>query len=109
MKKSNIKYTTSSGNIYKDLGFADAEERLPKAKLAMKINDLIDERHLNQTEIAKLLGITQPKVSALMNGNLAGFSLEKLLKFLTLLNQDINITVKEKSKSTAIGQLKIAI
>jgi len=108
----NTKYTKGSGNVYEDLGFPDAEERLAKAKLAMRIESVIEQRKLKQAEAAELLGINQPKISALMNGRLEGFSMERLIHFLSLLSQDVEIIVRAKPvrsrKSSKIGQLKVA-
>ena len=91
-------YVLSSGNIFEDMGFANAEERLAKAKLAAIINKIIEERGLNQKQAAKILGINQPKVSALKNGRLKGFSIERLFSFLETLDQHIEITISHKSK-----------
>jgi predicted XRE-type DNA-binding protein len=93
-----IKITKSSGNVFADLGFKDAQERLVKAKLALKINQLLDKRELKQIDAAKILGINQPKISALANGRLKDFSIEKLLGFLIKLDQDIDIIVHQKPK-----------
>lgn len=94
----SIKITKSSGNVFSDLGFEDAEERLAKARLASRINDIIEDRNLTQTEAAKILGINQPKVSALMHGQLSGFSMERLIGFLNKLDQDVQIVVLQKPK-----------
>ena|SRR5579871_720342 len=96
-------FTISSGNIFADLGFADAEERMAKVNLAIQINVLIKRKKLTQKQAAELLGIDQPKISALFTGKLSGFSLERLFRFLTILGQDItiNITPKPRSKKVA--------
>ena len=109
MSKDKINYTEGSGNVYQDLDYADAKERLVKAKLAMCIEAIIDKRKLKQVEAAKILGITQSKVSAIVNGRLKGFSMEKLIHFLNCLNQDVEIIVKTKpSRATRCGRLKVA-
>jgi predicted XRE-type DNA-binding protein len=87
-------YTVSSGNVFADLGLPNPEEALAKAELANKIIVLIQARRLTQAQAAKLLGVDQPKVSALLRGNLTGFSLERLMRFLLRLGQDIRITVQ---------------
>ncbi|MEM9243684.1 MAG: helix-turn-helix transcriptional regulator [Pseudomonadota bacterium] len=110
MPKKAIEYTKSSGNIYQDLGYADADESMAKAQLAVRIHDIIEKRHLKQVEAAQLLSINQPKISALMNGQLRGFSMERLIHFLNLLNQDVEIVVKPKrSRRQVHGRLKIAM
>jgi predicted XRE-type DNA-binding protein len=94
MPKRERDYTVSSGNVFADLGLPNPEEALAKAELANKITVLIQERGLTQLQAAKLLGVDQPKVSALVRGRLSGFSLERLMRFLLLLGQDIKITVQ---------------
>jgi predicted XRE-type DNA-binding protein len=88
----------SNGNVFEDLGFKDAKQRLAKAELASRINDILNARGLNQKEAGIVLAINQPKVSALMNGRLDDFSFERLLTFLTMLDQDVSIIIKEKPK-----------
>lgn len=96
-----IEITKSSGNIFEDLGFPNAEERLAKAKLASKIYDIIEERGLTQKEAAAILGIDQPKVSALKNGRLSGFSIERLFSFLVALDQQIEIVIRPRTEGEA--------
>lgn len=104
MKKSD--YVESCGNIYADLGRPNAAEMLVKAELVVKIMEETDRRRLTQMQAAELLGIDQPKISALRRGHFKGFSIERLLKFLLLLDFDIEITIKKKPKSRASGQLR---
>ncbi len=94
--KNNNSFTKSSGNVFEDLGLPNPEERLIKAKLANLIEDLIESRSLTQIQASKILGIPQPKISALLNGKLSGFSVEKLFSFLNLLDQNIEILVHQK-------------
>ncbi|WP_051555089.1 helix-turn-helix domain-containing protein [Legionella fairfieldensis] len=94
-----LKFTKSSGNVFQDLGYRDADEHLLKAKFAMVINRVVAEKSLTQIETAKLLGIDQPKVSRLSRGQLSGFSIDKLITFLILLNQDIEVNIKPHSRS----------
>lgn len=109
MNSNKIEYTEGSGNIYQDLGFSDSEERLAKAKLAMRIENIIAKRNLKQSEAAKILGINQPKISALIHGRLNGFSMERLIHFLNLLDQDVQIVVKRKPARLAThGRLSVA-
>src|SRR5690349_19689742 len=90
----DIEIEESSGNVFADLGLPNPEESLVKAELAVQINMLIKKRKLNQTDAAKLLGLDQPKVSALSRGRLSGFSVERLFKLLSILNQDIEIVIR---------------
>jgi len=84
MNKKND-YIISTGNIFADLGFPDAEERMAKTNLALQINVLIKRKKFTQRQAAELLDIDQPKISVLSTGKLSGFSLERLFCFLTIL------------------------
>lgn len=83
-------------NVFEDLQLPDAAEALAKAQLAQRIDQIISDRKLTQTEAAKILHIDQPKISALRRGRLEGFSTERLLRFLVALNQDVEITIRER-------------
>ncbi len=97
----NTDVKTSSGNVFADLGFNNSDEMLVKAELARKISAFIAARNITQADAAKLLGIDQPKISALMKGKLTGFSLERMFRYLNTLGNDIEITVKPKSSNDA--------
>lgn len=90
-KKLSI--TSSSGNVFADIGLPDAEEYLAKSTLAVKIFKIVKARRLTQAATGKLLGISQPKVSALLRGRLDGFSTDRLFRFLNALGCDVQITV----------------
>jgi predicted XRE-type DNA-binding protein len=79
--------TRSTGNVFADLGYPDAAERQAKLRLAYAVNQAVEDRKLSQADAAKMLGITQPKVSALRHYSLRGFSVERLMTLLTALNQ----------------------
>ena len=98
MRKPAIVAEKSSGNVFADLGLPNAEDRLAKAELARKISEIIGGRRLTQVEAAELLGIDQPKISALARGRLEGFSLERLMRFLNVLGRDVEIVVKAKTR-----------
>ena len=83
-----------SGNVFADLGLADADELDTKLQLAVEINRLLDSRRLSQVRLAALLGIGQPKVSALKNCRLDGFSVERLMLLLTALGRDVEIRIR---------------
>lgn len=108
MTTADRDYIVSSGNVFADLGLPNPEEALAKAELAHKITVLIRERGLTQVETAKLLGIDQPKISALMRGRLTGFSLERLIRFLLLFGQDIQITVQPAANTPARARVLVA-
>ncbi len=104
--QDDVRAVTSTGNVFADLGLPDAEELLVKSNLAMKINNIIEKRHLSQTQAAAILGIPQPKVSMIQHGKLRGFSLEKLCHLLTLLGRDVEIVVKSRKKD-GVGHLRV--
>jgi predicted XRE-type DNA-binding protein len=91
---SKKRYEIGSRNVFKDLGLPDAEEHLVKAQLVFKIDALMKERRLKQTEAAGLFGVRQPDVSKMLRGEFRQFSVERLLRFLVALNQDVEIVVK---------------
>jgi predicted XRE-type DNA-binding protein len=97
----------SRGNVFADLDLPEPEEALAKADLAYQISRIITRRRLTQKAAADLLGIDQPKVSALMRGRLGGFSTDRLLRFLHALGHDVEIHVKPKSRSRAYGRTHV--
>jgi predicted XRE-type DNA-binding protein len=99
--------TRGTGNVFADLGYADADERQTKLRLAHAINVLIGRRRLTQGAAAERLGVNQPKVSALANYKLDGFSVERLMTFLTALDQDVEIVIKRKPRSRAAGRISV--
>ena len=99
------KIVQSSGNVFADLGFADADERQTKIRLALAINDVLQRRGLSQGKAAEQLGINQPKVSALSKYRLEGFSVERLMRFLTSLNKDVEIVIRNKPRTRRSGRV----
>ena len=97
MKK--IDYEKSSGNLYADLNYANPEEMQAKSELARAIYLIIQGNGMKQKQVGELLGLSQPKVSNLLNGRLSGFSLERLTRFLNILDYDVDIFVKPKPKN----------
>ena len=91
-------YTLSSGNVFADLAVAEPEEHLAKAQLVGRIADAIAERGVSQMRAAEILGLPQPKVSALLRGDFSGFSLERLFRLLIVLDNDVSIVVEPKTK-----------
>jgi predicted XRE-type DNA-binding protein len=104
---ARMKVTPSSGNVFADLGFPDAEELQAKADLVIQIIQIIEERGLKQAEAAEIMGIDQPKVSALVRGKLDGFSMERLYRFLNALGMDVEIVVKPTSKRQRQATLRV--
>jgi predicted XRE-type DNA-binding protein len=88
-----------SGNVYKDLGFPDAEEMQAKAALVSRIMSIVKKKKWTQEKASIVLGVPQPKISLLSRGQFSGFSLGKLITLLNKLNQDIEIVVKNRSSS----------
>ncbi len=98
-RRDDIKVEESSGNVFADLGYPDAEEALAKSRLAQHIADILEKKHLTQVQAARLLGIDQPKVSRLLRGQLREFSTDRLFRFLNALDQDVEIVIKSKPRS----------
>lgn len=97
--KNSEAVVVSSGNVFADLGLRDAEEKQTKVRLAVAVNQIIAAQRLSQTKAARLLDINQPKISALANYRLEGFSVERLMRFLNALNRDIEIVIRKKPRS----------
>jgi predicted XRE-type DNA-binding protein len=102
-----IEFEMGSGNVFADLGRPDAEEMLVKAELVYQISSIVRHRHLTQVQTAEILGISQPKVSELLRGNLRGFSLERIARFLTALGRDVEIRVRPKPRSRSAGRMSV--
>lgn len=107
MKPEDIEVTPSSGNVYEDLGFEDADEMALKSDIAYIISTIIQSRGLTQAEAAEILGVNQPKISALVRGRLSGFSLDRLFRFLTALDRDVEVSITPKIADFPRGRLKV--
>jgi len=90
---------TSSRNIFADMNLPDAAELDTRARLGAAICRIVERRRLTQAEVAAALAINQPKVSALLNYKLEGFSVERLMRFLVVLGQDVEIVTKARPRS----------
>ena len=101
-------YIVGSGNVFADLGYPRPEEAAAKAELAHKITQIIERRRLTQAEAAELLDVDQPKISALRRGKLSGFSLDRLVRFLVLLGNDVQIVVKQQARGGRRARLLVA-
>jgi predicted XRE-type DNA-binding protein len=104
-KKNNSDVVQSYGNVFADLRRPNAEEKQTKVRLAVAINQIIQGRRLSQTAAARRLRVNQPKVSALSNYQLGGFSVERLMNFVTALDRDVDIVIKPKSRR--IGRISV--
>ena len=96
-----------TGNVFADLGYPDATERQAKLRLAYALNQVLEQRKLTQADAAKVLRVTQPKVSALRHYKLAGFSVERLMTLLTALDQDVDIVIKRKPRSRRAARISV--
>ena len=96
----------STGNVFADLGLPNAGEHLVKAGLVVRIGRIIKQRRLTQAAAAEIMGIDQPKVSAMLSGQFRGYSVERLMRFLVALGHDVEIVVKPRRRSAA--ELRVA-
>jgi predicted XRE-type DNA-binding protein len=110
MNAETIKVELGSGNVFADIGLKDADELLLKAKLVAKISQLIEKKGLTQAEIAKRTGLDQPKVSRLLNGQLSGFSADRLFAVLNRLGHsvEVRISVKERPPEKSHTRVMLA-
>ena len=97
----------SSGNIFADIGFANDQEMLVKANLALKISEIITQRRLTQMEAALVLGMPQPKLSKLLRGHFHGVSETKMLECLNKLGRDIQIVIRKANRDKRIGRTSV--
>ena len=107
MAKKRIEVETGSGNVFADLGYADAKERQLKVELAMEVNRIIEKRELTQAQTARMLGILQPHVSELVRYRLNRFSAERLMQFLTRLGKDVEIRIAERPARRARAGVRV--
>ena len=107
-EEHDIPVQASSGNVFTDLGRPDAEEALARARLAQQIASVIERKDLSQTEAAALMGLDQPKVSALVRGRLSGFSTDRLFRCLILLGQDVDIVVRDKPENHDTAHISVS-
>jgi predicted XRE-type DNA-binding protein len=105
-RKNRTNVVQSSGNVFADLGLREADEKQTKVRLAVAINRIIEESNMSQTVAAGLLKINQPKISALSNYRLDGFSVERLMHFLNALGRDVEIVIR-KSRSKGMPKIHV--
>ena len=103
----SIHVEPGSGNIFADLGLPDAAELDTKVRLAVEINRLIKDQRLTQVSAAECLEVSQPKISALNNYKLDGFSVERLMSFLLALGQDVEIRISPRRGARAYGRIVV--
>lgn len=105
--KKLIEYEKSTGNVFADIGLPDAADHLVKAKLVLKIDALMQQRGLKQSDAASLLGVKQPDISKMLHGDFRQFSVERLMRFLVALGQDVEIVVKPHTASDSAAELLV--
>lgn len=96
-----------TGNVFRDLGLAGSEDRKLRVQLAVRLNDLIDEHRLGQAAVAKRFGIPQSHVSDLRNYKLSRFSSERLVRFITLLDRDVDIVIRPRDSARETGHVAV--
>jgi predicted XRE-type DNA-binding protein len=106
IRSGGVPAEKSSGNVYADLGYTDSEDMMVKAQIVAKIAEIIEQRRLTQEQAAKMLRLTQPKISRLLNGQFRGVSERRLLRCLTRLGRDVQIVVKPAARR-AQGRLSV--
>ena len=107
-ERSKTQVVAGSGNVFADLGISNAEEKQTKVRLAFAINQIIADNHLSQASAARSLEVNQPKISALRNYQLEGFSVERLMNFLTSLDRDVEIVIRPKPKSRKTARILVS-
>jgi predicted XRE-type DNA-binding protein len=105
--KNKFDVIPSSGNVFADLGLPRADEKQTKVRLAVAINRILHNQRLSQVKAARRLHVNQPKISALSNYRLDGFSVERLMNFLTALDRDIEIIVRKKPPSRRSAKILV--
>lgn len=105
--KSKPDVVRSSGNVFADLKLSNAEEKQTKVRLAAAINHILEAQQLSQVQAARRLNINQPKISALTNYRLDGFSVERLMNFLTALDRDIEIVISRNPSSRRAATIMV--
>ena len=108
MESKDTAVERGSGNVFADLGFPEADAHLVKAELVSRIDDIVRDRGITQTEAARLLGLSQPDVSRLLRGDFREYSLERLMRLLTALGRDIDIVVRQPRSADGGGRLRVA-
>ena len=104
---SPTRVVRGSGNVFEDLGLLDSAALMAKAELASRICGIIEKRGLIQVEAAQVLGVSQPKVSALRRGHLDGFSSDRLFRFLNMLGRDVEIVIRPRTRSTRRPSVRV--
>jgi predicted XRE-type DNA-binding protein len=105
---NNKGYEIGDRNVFKDIGVPNAEEHLVKAQLVFKIDTIMKARRIKQVDAASLFGVRQPDISKMLRGEFRQFSVERLLRFLVALDQDVEIVVRPHSSRNSVPALRVA-
>jgi len=106
--QGEIECEEGPGNVFADLGFADADELFARAQLGFHVHKILKDKGLKQREIAKLLDIAQPDVSHLMNGHFSRFTTDKLLDFFKRLDKKVTITISQRKRGEPYQEIGLA-
>lgn len=107
MAKTTETVDAGTGDVFRDLGYTDAAERKLRVQLAMRVNEIIKDKHLTQAATSALFGIPQPHVSELKHYKLNRFSSERLLHFMTQLDRDVEIVIRPRDATHPTGQVSV--
>ena len=105
MASNETKITEGSGNVFADLGFANADEHLLKAQLVSELQSIIDDEGITQTKAARILGISQPDLSHILRGRFRGYSIERIMRFLQAFDCEVGITVRHRPVEKKQGRV----
>ena len=108
MSDKAAEFEIGTGNVFADLGLPDPEERLMKAQISQQIALALRRERLTQARAAEIMGIGQPKVSAILRGRLSGFSVERLIVLLLRLGRDVQMVIKAKPRSRPMGTFSVS-
>lgn len=107
MKETTESVDAGTGDVFRDLGYTDAAERKLRVQLAMRVNEIIKDKHLTQAATSALFGIPQPHISELKHYKLNRFSSERLLHFITQLDRDVEIVIRPRDVTHPTGQVSV--
>ena len=102
-------FQESSGNVFTDLGLADADELFARGKIGIQVLRLLKQRNLERHEMSELLGIPQPEVSHLMNGEFQRLDEGKLLLFLKRLDTEITLHLRPRNGGNQSAEIAISL
>lgn len=107
MERKRTEVEAGSGDVFTDLGYADAKDRRLKVKLALEVTRVLEQRSLTQARAAKILGVRQPHVSELVHYRLSRFSVERLMEFLTQLGKDVEIRITQRPTRRSSASVRV--